>query len=157
EGGSNRFAHLPFTADAGKENRRAGKHEKSQQGIARDEDRGLRHGFHGSWPSPARHKHGSSGLWAANDAWHGPCYGLGGQWMSRITRVGKVILAVIVIALALIGLLTVTRGTPVGAVVTLSRRDPPGVQDSLFERTFELFTGAHVFSGNVVEQALNGD
>ncbi|MGH7617126.1 MAG: phospholipase D-like domain-containing protein [Gemmatimonadaceae bacterium] len=70
---------------------------------------------------------------------------------------GKVLLAVVVIALALIGLLTVTRGTPVGAVVTLSRKDPPAVNDSLFERTFELFTGTHIFSGNVVEQALDGD
>jgi cardiolipin synthase len=77
--------------------------------------------------------------------------------MSRIARVGKVILAVAVIALALIGLLTVTRGTPVGAVVTLSRRDPPTVHDSLFERTFELFTGTHIFAGNIVEPALDGD
>jgi len=77
--------------------------------------------------------------------------------MSRIARVGKTVLAVCVIALALIGILTVTRGTPVGAVVTLSRKDPPGVSDSLFERVFELFTGTHIFPGNVVEQSLNGD
>jgi cardiolipin synthase len=68
-----------------------------------------------------------------------------------------VIVVVVVIALALIGLLTVTRGTPVGAVVTLSRRDPPAVNDSLFERTYELFTGTHIYGGNIVEQALNGD
>jgi cardiolipin synthase len=31
------------------------------------------------------------------------------------------------------------------------------VNDSLFERTFELFTGTHVFAGNTVTQANNGD
>jgi cardiolipin synthase len=77
--------------------------------------------------------------------------------MPRIVHVGKVVLTVCVIALALIGVLTVTRGTPVGAVVTLSRKDPPAVSDSLFERTFELFTGTHIFPGNEVEQALNGN
>jgi len=57
----------------------------------------------------------------------------------------------------LIGVLTVTRGTPVGTVVTLSDSAPPSVSDSLFERSFELFTGTHVFAGNKVEEALNGD
>lgn len=80
-----------------------------------------------------------------------------GGSMSRITRLGKVIAAVSIIALALIGLLTVTRGTPVGAVVTLSRSGPPSVRDSLFERTFEMFTGTHIFPGNDVQQALNGN
>src|SRR5437588_191013 len=77
--------------------------------------------------------------------------------MSRLKRIGLTVLTVIVLALALIGGLTVTRGTPVGSVVTLSDSGPPAVDDSLFERTFELFTGTHVYSGNVVEQALNGD
>ncbi|HEY4217843.1 MAG TPA: phospholipase D-like domain-containing protein [Gemmatimonadaceae bacterium] len=77
--------------------------------------------------------------------------------MSRVKRVGLVVLMVCVLALALIGLLTVTRGTPVGAVVTLTDREAPAVGDSLFERTFELFTGTHVFPGNSVEQELNGD
>jgi cardiolipin synthase A/B len=53
--------------------------------------------------------------------------------------------------------LTVTRGTPVGTVVTLSDSGPPAIQDSLFERTFELFTGTHIFAGNTVAQALNGN
>lgn len=80
-----------------------------------------------------------------------------GVAMSRIARIGRVIVIVAVIALALIGLLTITRGTPVGAVVTLSRKGPPAVNDSLFERTYELFTGTHIYGGNIVEQALNGD
>jgi len=77
--------------------------------------------------------------------------------MSRLKRVGLVILGVIVAALALIGALSVTRGTPVGRVVTLSDSAPPAVTDSLFERTFELFTGTHIYPGNAVSQSLNGD
>src|SRR5581483_4209239 len=41
--------------------------------------------------------------------------------------------------------------------VTLSDSGPPAVNDSLFERTFELFTGTHIFAGNSVQQANNGD
>lgn len=77
--------------------------------------------------------------------------------MSRLKRIGLVVLSVCVLALALIGLLTVTRGTPVGSVVTLNDREAPAMTDSLFEKTFELFTGTHVFAGNIVEQELNGD
>lgn len=77
--------------------------------------------------------------------------------MSRLKRLGKVILVVAVLALALIGALTVTRGTPVRTVVTLSEDGPTAVSDSLFARTFELFTGTHVFPGNRVEQLLNGN
>jgi cardiolipin synthase len=77
--------------------------------------------------------------------------------MSRLKRISVVVVAVCVLALALIGLLTVTRGTPVGAVVTLTDREVPAVTDSLFERTFELFTGTHVFPGNIVDQELNGN
>lgn len=77
--------------------------------------------------------------------------------MGSIKRVGKIAIVLAILALALIGLLTVTRGTPVGTVVTLSDSGPPAVTDSLFERTFELFTGTHVFPGNTVEAALNGE
>jgi cardiolipin synthase len=77
--------------------------------------------------------------------------------MSRLKRVGLAALAIVVLGLALIGALTVTRGTPVGAVVTLADSGPPPVSDTLFERTFELFTGTHVYSGNSIQLALNGD
>jgi cardiolipin synthase len=77
--------------------------------------------------------------------------------MSRLKRIGLVIVGIAVFALAIIGALTVTRGTPIGSVVTLSRSGPPAVNDSLFERTFELYTGTHIFPGNAVQQALNGD
>src|SRR4051812_10080336 len=78
--------------------------------------------------------------------------------MAHLKSIGKVLLIVLVLTLALIGGLTVTRGTPVGSVVTLSdSAGPPPVTDSLFERTFELFTGTHIFAGNTVEPALNGN
>jgi cardiolipin synthase A/B len=77
--------------------------------------------------------------------------------MQRLKRIGFVALGTLVCALALVGLLTITRGTPVARVVTLSDSGPPAVSDSLFERTFELFTGTHIFRDNTVEQALNGN
>jgi cardiolipin synthase len=77
--------------------------------------------------------------------------------MRKIGIVGKVLLIFVVLTMALIGVLSVTRGTPVGRVVTFSDSGPPPVGDSLFERTFELFTGTHMFAGNIVEPALNGD
>jgi cardiolipin synthase len=77
--------------------------------------------------------------------------------MKPLKRILVGIVGLLILTLALIGALTVTRGTPVGSVVTLSDSGPPAIQDSLFERTFELFTGTHIFSGNIVEQALNGD
>jgi cardiolipin synthase len=77
--------------------------------------------------------------------------------MGSIKHIGKWVLGAAVFAFALIGALTVTRGTPVGRVVTLSDSGPPAVTDTLFARTFELFTGTHVFPGNTVEAALNGN
>jgi cardiolipin synthase len=76
--------------------------------------------------------------------------------MGKLKRTGLVSLAVFVLAMALIGVLTVTRGTPIGRVVTLSDSGPPAIADSLFDRTFELFTGTHVSDGNSVRRADNG-
>jgi cardiolipin synthase len=77
--------------------------------------------------------------------------------MKRLKRLGVVLLGVIVLAFAMIGVLTVTRGTPVRSVVTLGGDGAPPVTDSLFERTVELFTGAHLDPGNRVWQLLNGN
>ena len=61
-------------------------------------------------------------------------------------------------SLALIGILSVTRGTPVKAVVAIGDKEgPPAVTDSLFSRTMELYTGLHLTRGNAVEQVNNGD
>jgi cardiolipin synthase len=62
-----------------------------------------------------------------------------------------------VLLLALIGGLSVTRGTPVQAVLTLAGDDLPAVSDSLFARTVGVYTGAHLAPGNRVQVMLNGD
>ena len=77
--------------------------------------------------------------------------------MSRLKRVGKVLGVVLILGFAMIGVLTVTRGTPVRTVVSLGESVPPPPGDSLFERTIELFTGAHLDGGNRVWQLLNGN
>ncbi len=60
--------------------------------------------------------------------------------------------------LSLIGILSITRGTPVQSVVAVGDRDgPPPIGDSLFARSTELYTGLHLTSGNVVEQVNNGE
>ena len=78
--------------------------------------------------------------------------------MARLSRFGLVLVVLLVLMLALIGILSVTRGTPVRMVLAPGDRGgPPAVTDPLFERTMELFTGTHIDAGNRVEQMLNGN
>src|SRR5919107_5654488 len=78
--------------------------------------------------------------------------------MLRVKRVALVLGIILVSALALIGILSITRGTPVRAVVAIGDRDgPPTITDSLFARSMELYTGLHLTRGNAVQQMLNGD
>jgi cardiolipin synthase A/B len=77
--------------------------------------------------------------------------------MARLSRIGLALLIVVIVLLALIGVLTITRGTPVRIVIAPGDRSgPPPVSDSLFERTMELYSGTHIDRGNRVEQTLNG-
>lgn len=76
--------------------------------------------------------------------------------MARLKRLAFTILIVLLVAFALVGVLSITRGTPVSYVVTMSDSGPPPVTDSLFERTFELFTGTHIFPDNSVETVNDG-
>jgi len=73
----------------------------------------------------------------------------------RLLLVGVGLL--LVLLLALIGGLSVTRGTPVQAVLTLAGDDLPAVRDSVFARTIGVYTGATLQPGNRVEIMLNGD
>ncbi|HVT02979.1 MAG TPA: hypothetical protein VHL58_06335, partial [Thermoanaerobaculia bacterium] len=58
----------------------------------------------------------------------------------------------------LIGVLSVTRTTPVRAVIAEGDRGgPPSVSDPFFPRTIELFTETHIELGNNVQILLNGD
>lgn len=60
--------------------------------------------------------------------------------------------------MVVIGVLTVTHGTPVRSVISpgIDSR-PPSVGDSLFAETMELYTGTHFYRGNVVTLCQNGD
>jgi cardiolipin synthase A/B len=76
----------------------------------------------------------------------------------RVKRVGVVLAVLLVGALALVGVLSITRGTPVKAVVAIGDKEgPPGITDSLFTRSMELYTGLHLTRGNAAQQMLNGD
>src|SRR5918999_4041833 len=78
--------------------------------------------------------------------------------MSRLKRLGLVLAAVLVVLFALVGVLSLTRGTPVRMVIARGDRDgPPPVADSLFGRTMELYTGVHIEPGNRVDELLNGN
>jgi cardiolipin synthase len=60
--------------------------------------------------------------------------------------------------LVLIGVLSLTRGTPVKQVIAEGDRGgPPSVNDPLFPHTIELFTETHMDPGNNVQILLNGD
>ena len=73
-----------------------------------------------------------------------------------IKRLSAVLGVLAVLAFALIGVLTVTRGTPVRRVLAIGDNKLPGVRDSLFIRTIELFSGMKIENGNAVEVLPNG-
>ena len=78
--------------------------------------------------------------------------------MKPAARVGLVLLGTLVVLFALVGVLTMTRGTPVSMVLALGDREgPPSASDSLFARAMELYTGVHIEPGNRVEELLNGN
>jgi cardiolipin synthase len=69
------------------------------------------------------------------------------------------ILAGLVLAIfALIGILYVTRGTPVRAVYAFGDPSgPPAISEPQFRRTTELLTGLQLVEGNAVRITINGD
>ncbi len=78
--------------------------------------------------------------------------------MLRVKRIGVVLGILVAGSLALVGILSITRGTPVKAVVAIGKKTgPPAVTDSLFSRMTELYTGLHMTLGNAAEQVNNGD
>lgn len=62
-----------------------------------------------------------------------------------------------VLLFALIGLLSVTRGSPVRHVMAIGDDRIPSVRDSIFFRTLELFAGVHIEPGNRVDVLANGE
>jgi cardiolipin synthase len=78
--------------------------------------------------------------------------------MRIVKYIALVLLAGLALVLVLIGVLSVTRGTPVQQVIAEGDRGgPPRVSDPLFPRTIELFTGTRIDPGNSVQVLLNGD
>ena len=62
------------------------------------------------------------------------------------------------VVLALIGILSITHDTPVKSVIAEGDTGgPPSIEDPLFARSIELFTGTHIDPGNSVRILLNGD
>ncbi len=78
--------------------------------------------------------------------------------MSTIKYITFVVGLLLAFVLALIGMLSVTRDTPIKNVIAEGDKDgPPSVSDPLFPRSIELYTGTHIDPGNRVELLLNGN
>ncbi|MDQ6738165.1 MAG: phospholipase D-like domain-containing protein [Gemmatimonadota bacterium] len=78
--------------------------------------------------------------------------------MGILKYAGEIAAGLVLLAMVLIGVLTITHGTPVKAVISPGDEyRPAGVGDSLFARTMELFVNTHFSEGNNVELLLNGD
>lgn len=76
--------------------------------------------------------------------------------MTLPKRIGLILLLLVFALFALVGVLAVTRGTPVRMVLAGGAHGPPAPGDSLFARSMELYTGTHIDPGNRVEQVMNG-
>jgi len=78
--------------------------------------------------------------------------------MLRAKRLGVVLGLLILGSLALVGVLSITRGTPVKAVVAIGKKaGPPVITDSLFSRMMQLYTGLNMTPGNSAELVDNGE
>lgn len=77
--------------------------------------------------------------------------------MTGLKRLSAIVGMLILCLLALIGLLSLTRGTPMEHVVRSPGDAAPRVVDSTFRDLIALSSGMHLESGNRVEQLLNGN
>ena len=78
--------------------------------------------------------------------------------MSLIKYIAIAALILFGLVLALIGILSVTHDTPVTSVIAEGDSGgPPSIEDPLFARSIELFTGTHIEPGNNVQILLNGN
>ena len=76
--------------------------------------------------------------------------------MNKIVIAVLVLFGLLLVAFAMIGVLYVTRGTPVTHVRALDDGDgPPAVSDTSFRRTLELLAGMELVEGNEVELLLD--
>ncbi len=78
--------------------------------------------------------------------------------MAILRYAGEIAVILLLLSLVMIGVLTLTHGTPVRSVISPGDADrPPAVGDSLFAQVMELNTGTHFSNGNIVTLCLNGD
>lgn len=78
--------------------------------------------------------------------------------MNKALLAVLVLLGMLVVAFAMIGVLYITRGTPVTHIRALGDdAGPPAVSDTSFRRTMELLAGMELVEGNEVELLLNGN
>src|SRR3954466_2479700 len=78
--------------------------------------------------------------------------------MTLIKYIAIAALVLFGVILALIGILSVTHDTPVKSVIAEGDKGgPPSIEDPLFTRSIELFTGTHIDPGNKVQILLNGE
>src|SRR5207253_4477183 len=78
--------------------------------------------------------------------------------MSLIKYIAIAALVLFGVVLALIGILSVTHDTPVRSVIAAGEKGgPPSIEDPLFSRSIELFTGTHIEPGNNVQILLDGN
>lgn len=76
--------------------------------------------------------------------------------MNKVLIAVLVLFGLLLLAFAMIGVLYVTRGTPVTHVRALDDGDgPPAVSDTSFRRTLELLAGMELKEGNEVELLLD--
>src|SRR5687768_10597234 len=77
--------------------------------------------------------------------------------MINVKRLGAIVGMIVLSLLALVGLLSLTRGTPMEYVVRSPGDAAPRVTDSTFRDLIALSSGMHLKPGHRVEQLLNGD
>ena len=77
--------------------------------------------------------------------------------MTRLKPLAKTVGVIILAVLSLIGLLSITRGTPLRRVIYASGARPPAVSDPAFRDLMALMSGVHLEEGSRAEQLLNGD
>jgi cardiolipin synthase len=77
--------------------------------------------------------------------------------MFKAKRLMATLGIIVLTMLSLVGLLSITRGTPLRSVVYRSGTTPPVASDSSIRDLIGLLSGTHIEPGHRVEQLLNGD
>ena len=77
---------------------------------------------------------------------------------AMVKRIGLWVVFLALIVFALIGWLSITRGTPVRNVIAIDRTGaPPAVSDTVFARSIEVMAGIPMEPGNTVRIMENGN